>query len=377
MKKFSIYRIISILAFITLVSILALPNFFNIHKKQETEQCIKNMRVVYEAAEEFLKTEHRDFSGTSGDLERMDYLTKSYECPSEAPGDKYLVEVDADANTITVRCINEMNSSPDLSKESIKDEDFPEFTNIIKFHQKPISEYIYNRLNEEVKQMLAKHEAYSTSLFDMRTVKDWNKFMDNLNTRIAPRLNDPLLKEIWSLLSPEFKKIVSNFDRVDNPLTTEQKELMTNEINIKLIVGHDFSKGYIKSVSLKKEAKILNKEGYTEMHQIEKQRFNRMLMEATFPYEFTDGSKYNYPSDNLKEALLDNLNNMLADNAFNTQDFINMIKLSGETVKKLEEQSSSQIQITLTNRLLLQDAYPRHLVKYNNQYSDHVLPAKN
>ncbi|MDP8219921.1 MAG: hypothetical protein P9X26_01130 [Candidatus Stygibacter frigidus] len=371
MKKISIYRIISILAFIALVFILALPNFFDINKKQETEQCIKNMRVVYGAAEEFLKTEHKDFSGTSSDLERMGYLTKSYECPSEAPGDKYQVKVIADSNEVIVRCINEMNSSPDLSANSF--EDFTYFINILKFHQKPVSEYIYDRLNVDVKQMLEEHEAYSNSLFDTRTVLDWDKFMENLNTR----RNDPLLKEFWDLLSLEFKEIVSNFNRVNNPLTIEQKQLMTNEINSMLIAGHDFSEGVIKSVSLNKEARTLNKKGYDEMNQLEKQRFNRMLLEAIFPYEFMVGSKYYYPSDDLKEALLENLNKMLADNAFNTKDFINMIKLSGKTVKKLEEQPSSKIQIALTNRLLLQDAYPGLLVKYIDQYSDHVLPKVN
>jgi len=371
MKKISIYRIISILAFIALVFILALPNFFDINKKQETEQCIKNMRVVYGAAEEFLNIEHKDFSGTSSDLERMGYLTKSYECPSEAPGDKYQVKVIADSNMIIVRCINEMNSSPDLSANSF--EDFTYFLNILKFHQKPVSEYIYDRLNVDVKQMLEEHEAYSNSLFDIRTVLDWDKYMDNLNTR----RNDPLLKEIWDLLSPEFKDIVSKFHRIDYPLSIEQKQLMTNEINTMLITGHDFSERMINSVSLEKEARTLNKKGYTEMNQLEKQRFNRMLLEAIFPYEFMVGSKYNYPNDDLKEAVLDNLNSMLAENAFDTQDFINMVKLSGETVKKLEEQPNSRIQISLTNRLLLQDAYPSLLVKYIDQYSDHVLPALN
>ncbi|MCF7912279.1 MAG: hypothetical protein K9M99_07115 [Candidatus Cloacimonetes bacterium] len=371
MKKFSIYRLISILAFIALVFILALPNFFDINKKQETEECIKNMRVVYGAAEEFLRTEQKDFSGTSSDLERMGYLSKSYECPSEAPGDKYHVKVDAETGKITVRCINEMNSSPDLTTSSF--EDFVYFLNIIKFHQKPTSAYIYNLLSEETQLLLSEHEAYSNSLFDTRTVLDWDKFIANLNTRSK----DPLLKELWEMFSPEFHRIVKKWNRIENPLTIEQKILLTDEINKRALIEPEFSDGLISSVSLDKEARQLHKRGYSDLNQIEKQRFNRILLEAIFPYEFQVGSKYNYPSDDLQEALIANLNELLAANAFDTQEFINMIKLSGETISKLEEQPDSRIQITLTNRLLLQDAYPSLLVKYVDQYSDHRLPAVN
>jgi len=371
MKKFSIYRLISILAFIALVFILALPNFFDINQKQETEECIKNMRVVYGAAEDFLRTEKKDFSGTSSDLERMGYLNKSYECPSEAPGDKYHVKVEAETGKIEVRCINEMNSSPDLTVSSF--ENFVYFLNIIKFHQKPASAYIYNILSDETRMLLDEHEAYSSSLFDTRTVLDWEKFIANLKIRSK----DPMLKEIWELFSPEFKVIVNDWHRIENPLSIEQKELVTSEINEKVLTGHNFSDKLVKSVSLNKEARILNKRGYSDLKQIEKQRLNRILMEAIFPYEFQVGSKYNFPNDDMQDALVDNINELLAVNAFDTQEFINMIKLTGDTVAKMEEQPNSRVQISLTNRLLLQDAYPSLLVRYVDQYSDHRLPTEN
>jgi competence protein ComGC len=369
MKKFSIYRLISILAFIALVFILVLPNFFDINKKQETDECIKNMKVVYGGAAGFLQTEMKDFSGTSSDLERMGYLSKSYECPSEAPGDKYHVKVDAETNTISVRCINEMSSSPDLTSSSF--EDFVYFLNIIKFHQKPTSEYIYNILSDETHMVLDEHEAYSSSLFDTRTVLDWEKFIANLKIRGK----DPMLKEIWELFSPEFKVIVQDWHRVNNPLSIEQKELVTAEINEQVLTGHNFSDKLVKSVSLVKEGRVLNKRGYSDLKQIEKQRLNRILMEAIFPYEFQVSSKYNFPNDDLQDALIDNINELLAANAFDTQEFINMIKLSGDTVSMMEEQPNSRVQISLKNRLLLQDAYPSLLVKYEDQYSDHRLPS--
>jgi len=371
MKKFSIYKVISILAFIALIFILALPNFFDINKKQETEQCIKNMKVVYSAAEQYLQAEKQDFSGTSSDLERLGYLNKAYECPSEAPGDKYQIKIVAETGLISVRCINEINSSPDLTANSF--EDFVYFLNILKFHEKPTSNFIYELLNDEVKTLLAEHEAYSTSLFDTRTVLDWDKFIANLNNR----RREANLKEIWALFSEDSKSIIENWHRVNNPLTVEQKYQLTDEINKNIIINHEFSKELITSLSLDKEGHKLNSEGYSNLNQIEKQRLNHLVLEALFPYEFQVSSKYNYPSDDLKELLVDDINRILANNSLNDQKFINMIDVSGNTIKKIKEQPNSRVDILLVNRLLLQDAYPSLLVKYIDQYSDHRLPDMN
>ncbi len=371
MKKFSIYKLISVIAFVALIFILALPNFFNINKKQEKEQCIKNMKAVYTAAEDFLRAEDKDFTGTTNDLERMGYLNKAYECPSEAPGDKYQIKIDKESGKISVRCVNEMNSLPDLTLNSF--EDFVYFINILKFHQKTISKFIYTKLNEEVKAMLEEHVAYSNSLFDTRTVLDWDKFVENLNTRKG----DPNIQEILKQLSPASQEIITKWHLVENPLTIEQKYQITNELNNNVIAGYDFSASVVKSISLGKEGRSLYKKDYASLNQIEKQRLNRLLIEHIFPYEFQVGSKYNFPSDDLREALVDDINRLLSEDAFNNPEFINEIKLSGATVAKLKEQPNSRIQIALTNRLLLQDAYPSLLVRYVDQYSDHRLPVGN
>ncbi len=371
MKKFSIYKIISVLAFVALIFILALPNFFDINQKQDTEQCIKNMKAVYSAAEDFLRAENKDFTGTSSDLERMGYLNKAYECPSEAPGDKYQIKINSEDKKISVRCINEMNSSPDLTVNSF--EDFVYFINILKFHQKPISEFIYKNLSDEVKTMLMEHVAFSNSIFDTRTVLDWDKFILNLNTRKG----DANIQEILKQLSPASQEIITKWHIVENPLTVEQKYQLTEEINEKVLAGHEFSESLIKSLSLDKEGRALNNKGYASMNQIEKQRFNRLLIENIFPYEFQVGSKYNFPSDELREALVDDVNRLIRANTFDNPEFINEIKLSGETIEKLKGQPNSSIEIALTNRLLLQDAYPTLLVRYIDQYSDHRLPVSN
>ncbi len=369
MKKFSIYKLISVIAFIALVFILALPNFFDINKKQETEQCIKNMRIVYSAAVEYFAAEGQDFSGTTSDLERMGYLKRSYECPSEAPGDKYEVKIDSKSGKISVRCVNEIKSSPELFTNSF--EDFIYFVNILKFHQKPTSEFIYSHLSEEVKALLQEHEAYSNSLFDVRTVLEWDKFIENLNYRRS----EPALREIWLLLSAASRDILVQWDRVENPLTIEQRLQLTQEINEKIIAGHEFSKEVTHSLGLNSEGRSLRARGYSDLNQIEKQRYNRILLEHIFPFEFQEGTKYNYPVDELKELLVENINVLMHDNVFNDKDFINEIKLSGRTVKQLEKQPESRNDIILSNRLLLQDAYPSLLVRYEDEYSDHRLPV--
>ena len=41
MKKISIYKIISLIAFLVLIFILIIPQKFNVNRKQKTEECIK------------------------------------------------------------------------------------------------------------------------------------------------------------------------------------------------------------------------------------------------------------------------------------------------------------------------------------------------
>ena len=104
MKKISIYKIISILAFVILAFILILPQKFNVNRKQKTEECIRNMKAIYEAIEEFMLEREQDFTGTAQDLMRMNYLKTTYECPENGVGDKYFMEGDYETGEIIVKC---------------------------------------------------------------------------------------------------------------------------------------------------------------------------------------------------------------------------------------------------------------------------------
>ncbi|MCF7859140.1 MAG: hypothetical protein K9N07_07445 [Candidatus Cloacimonetes bacterium] len=367
MKKISIYKIISIVAFIALFFILSLPNFYNINKKQEAEECIKNMRAVYLAAQDYLRIEKKSFSGSSSDLERMGYLNKAYECPSEAPGDKYQVHIDNETGEISVRCPNEINSSPYLTVSSF--EDFIYFVNIIKFHQKPTSEFIYNNLSQECKDYLAEHVAFSDSYFNVRSWQDWDKFIEN----VKKRLGDVVIQEIWATIPDTTQQIFMNWNRIENPLTIEQREMIADSFN-RILAEHEFSDVAFKSVSINKEGRELHKRGYSDLKQVEKQRLNRILIEQIFPYEFQIGLTYNIPSDALAGVLIDDLNSMLTKGTFNDTQFLNNINLSGQTISKMESIPENDLDIALTNRLILHDAYPTLIVKYADMYSDHRLP---
>ena len=106
MKKVSIYKIISIIAFLLLVFILILPQKFNINKKQKAEECIRNMKTIHDAIELFMQERQIDFNGTAQDLFRMGYLKKTFECPEKSVGDKYFMEADFETGEITVTCPN-------------------------------------------------------------------------------------------------------------------------------------------------------------------------------------------------------------------------------------------------------------------------------
>ena len=107
MKKISIYKIISLVAFLVLVFILIIPQKFNVNRKQKTEECLKNMNTIYEAIENYMAEREESFIGTTQDLVRTGYLKKSYECPEKSVGDKYFMEGNYSTGEITVKCPNE------------------------------------------------------------------------------------------------------------------------------------------------------------------------------------------------------------------------------------------------------------------------------
>ena len=117
MKNVSIYKIISIIAFIILVFILVIPQKFNVNKKQKTEECIRNMKIIYDAIENYMLEHEEDFTGSTQDLVRTGYLKKSYECPENGVGDKYFMNGDFTTGEIIVLCPHE---------EKFKDHKLPE-----------------------------------------------------------------------------------------------------------------------------------------------------------------------------------------------------------------------------------------------------------
>lgn len=120
MKKINIYKIISLVAFVVLLFILILPQKFNVNKKQKAEQCIKNMKDIYGAIEQYMTEREEDFTGTTRDLLRMNYLKKTYECPEEAVGDKYFMSGDYDTGEIIVNCPNVEKYKDHILPESVK-----------------------------------------------------------------------------------------------------------------------------------------------------------------------------------------------------------------------------------------------------------------
>jgi competence protein ComGC len=118
--KISVYKIISVIAVIVLFFILILPSKYNVNKKQKTDECIRNMKTVYEAIEVYMSERGENFAGKAKDLHRMGYLKRSaFECPEKSVGDKYFMEGNYETGEITVKC-------PHSDKPEFKDHALPE-----------------------------------------------------------------------------------------------------------------------------------------------------------------------------------------------------------------------------------------------------------
>ncbi|MCB5271428.1 MAG: hypothetical protein LHW56_06245 [Candidatus Cloacimonetes bacterium] len=88
----SVYTVLSIILFAALIFVLAIPNFYNLDKEQNVEDCINNMKEIWVGTTDYLRDTNQDFQG---DLEllrttrkAMDkssyYLTKKNFCPETA-----------------------------------------------------------------------------------------------------------------------------------------------------------------------------------------------------------------------------------------------------------------------------------------------------
>lgn len=110
-KGVSVYRIVSIIFLLALIAVLSLPKFFDLNKKQKSEDCIRNMKEIKAAVESYMTDRNEAFSGNTGDLVRLKYLKTAYEeCPEGSVGDKYIISVNKETREINVKCPNEANN---------------------------------------------------------------------------------------------------------------------------------------------------------------------------------------------------------------------------------------------------------------------------
>lgn len=109
-RGFSVYTIISIVLFLALIFILALPSFFNLDKTKNEEDCINNMKLIWVATTDYMKDNMTSFDGDlklltttyKQALDVMDpdarakrrepYLSKVFECPeNRGSKEQYIV----------------------------------------------------------------------------------------------------------------------------------------------------------------------------------------------------------------------------------------------------------------------------------------------
>ncbi len=96
----SVYTVLSIILFIALVFILAVPNFFNLDKEKNLEDCINNMKQIWVATTDYMHDTNADFNGDLSILVKTrkktdpkdTYLASSLYCPETSRQKKeYLV----------------------------------------------------------------------------------------------------------------------------------------------------------------------------------------------------------------------------------------------------------------------------------------------
>ena len=123
MKSNIVYKIIAAIAFVVLIFILALPQFYNINRKKNTEMCIRNMRVIYNAIKSYVEDQKKDFNGDQEDLIRFGYLKHTYTCPEAKPGDKYIINgkyLENGKVEVTVICPKAKEFPDHILPESLK-----------------------------------------------------------------------------------------------------------------------------------------------------------------------------------------------------------------------------------------------------------------
>lgn len=92
---FSVYTVLSVILFVALVFILAIPNFYNLDTNKNIDDCINNMKTIWVATTDYVKDTQADFNGDISVLTRTKkaadpkspYLQTQGFCP-EAPRQK-------------------------------------------------------------------------------------------------------------------------------------------------------------------------------------------------------------------------------------------------------------------------------------------------
>ncbi|MBW6516697.1 MAG: hypothetical protein K0B81_08825 [Candidatus Cloacimonetes bacterium] len=104
-KGISVYMIISIVGLLILAFILILPQVLDIQSKEQTEECLKNMREIENAVLRYMNERHENFIGDTTDLHRMGYVRRPvYVCPSGTPESRYYTEGKYETGEVIVTC---------------------------------------------------------------------------------------------------------------------------------------------------------------------------------------------------------------------------------------------------------------------------------
>lgn len=358
---FGVYKIISIIAFIVLATILLLPQFFNLDKKQKTEQCIKNMKRIEAAVEQYLYERQEDFKGDASDLVRFGYLKKSSECPEGGPGDKYFITGKFETNEIIVQCPNAVKSTPLLFRDEILDKVL--FTYKIKYPEDKISRLINDSLSVAAKELLAEYRIHNNSLLDRKQVQDWGSVINNTRKPI-----DAPMKKVWQNMPDSLKAVFNSYDPV-MPFPEENRQLVITALN-NVIKDRDFyTEDLVNEVKLNREAQNLIKKGIDNLNQLEVQRVNRIILESVLPYIILESSRYNDPSERLFDMILSTVNNLIELNQFDQQSIKTEVTLNED----LQERYSNAEDVITKNRVIIEAAYEGLISANKDEFKDHVL----
>ena len=96
----SVYTVLSVILFVALVFILAIPNFYNLDKNKNVDDCLNNMKTIWVGTTDYMKDQKADFNGDLSVLRRtkkasdpkVTYLQTETYCPETArQKDSYIV----------------------------------------------------------------------------------------------------------------------------------------------------------------------------------------------------------------------------------------------------------------------------------------------